>query len=537
MTAVEDLAEAKARLELELIEAETESVRLSRERMEENAALLESTYQFADPREQFYDDPQFHPIATTTGYNFYRSQPDDRTGGQFRPIFENEIDLHVIRAQAGRVIWFDEIGIGALESLKNYTFQDGLEYTVSSVNEQFVPDAMVDEVRELIEHILFINGYYHGLEREYHDRARVEGEYQFEHKWRNNDVHWHEHEPEHLCEPDEVAKRELEDWLKIGVPQCWRFGVHTAESETEHPLGYHFVFNNTGTDWDYVPAERMTHYKRNVYRKTKRGVSDFMPIIKDLERDSKLVESLALGAALQASIAWITQYPASTRNSTISSAIVGGATYKSQVQKESGTANNYHHKYRPGSILNVKEGKEYLPGPMGSDRNPNFILVSQHLRRTVGVRFSLPEFMVSNDASNGNYSSTSQAADWFVKARENNQREFGWPIVSAIYKSLRMYSNRGMLNMRGLSWDEFSKYIRIKPKGKDPSTKSPLEKRQALALEMDYGLTAPETAATECGRQYTEEIAKGAERQANPNMQAEQEMSESVMEGRRQWEF
>lgn len=168
-----------------------------RQENEELTELLENypAQTFFDPREQYYDDPNFWPIATTTGYNFYRTRADDRVNGHFRPIYENENDLHVIRAQSGRVVWFDEIGIGALESLKNYTFQSGLEYSVSSLNTDYVSDSLVEEVKELVEHILFANDYYSTLEREYHDRARIDGEWLSEIRWLNGDVHWHEHEP------------------------------------------------------------------------------------------------------------------------------------------------------------------------------------------------------------------------------------------------------------------------------------------------------------------------------------------------------
>lgn len=527
---------------VETQEADADALRLIEQQYVE---LLENYPgpEFYDPREQYFDDPGFWPIATTSGWNFYRSEPNDRVNGHFRPVFENETDLHVIRAQAGKVVWFDEIGLGALESLKNSTFQGGLEYTVASKDKAFAPDAMLEEVKNLVEHILSINDYYGdtdnptswSIEREYHDRARIDGEWLAELEFTNGDVYWHEHEPEHLCEPDSNAIRELEDWLDIGVPQCWKFGVHTPTKYTERPFGYHLCFDSVGKDWDYVPAERMMHYKRNVWRKVKRGISDFLPIVEWLRENKELNQALGKGARLQASIAWFEEHAAGTRTSAISGAIVAGADFKTQLRKESGTRTAYYRKYRPGSIVSLKAGKQYKPGPMGSDRNPNFILVGQHLLRAVGVRFTLPEFMISNDASNANYSSTTKADDAFVKAREGDQRNFGSPIVGLLYKSLRMYANRGLLNLRGLSWDEFRRYVQIRPKGKDPSMKSVLEKRQSLAIEMDYGLTSAETAAAECGRNYEEEVSKGAERAPSPNMQAEQQMAESLLEGARRW--
>jgi hypothetical protein len=525
------LAEVKAQVELAQAQHELSSLNVANKAIEySNSVVAEGWGDTVDPRDHFYDGGNFK--TGTSPAEYYETLPDDRNDGSFRPIFEDETDLNIIRAQANRVVWFDEIGMGALDSLKDYIYQDGLSFIVGPVVENTVPNKLVEEVGELVTHILRHNQYANYLDREYHDRARIDGEYLQYLEWKNGDAVWGEHEPQHLTEPDENYKRDLESWVGADYfESCWKYGVHTPKGKTVDRLGYHFVFDNEGLDWDYVPDERMVHYRRNVWRKVKRGISDFLVIVKDLERDAKLVENLALGTALQAAIAWITEYPEGAKNSNIQSAIAANPTFKRNIETETGTRQRSVNKYPPGSILHTPRGKKYVPGPLGSERSEYFIMVSQHLRRTTGVRFSLPEFMVSGDASNSNYSSTGQAADAFVKARESDQTCFGMPVVEALWKSIRMYANRGKLNLRGLEFDDVKRLVQITPDGQDPSTKSPLEKRQALAIETQHGWTSDETAATECGRQYRDETAKGAKRQASPNMQAEIQMSESVLEG------
>ncbi len=107
-------------------------------------------------------------------------------------------------------------------------------------------------------------------------------------------------ECEQLTQP--ADPRPLEDWLGCGeeFPSCWKFGVHSPLRETDRALGYHVIYDGTGLDWDYVPVASMEHFKRNVPANAKRGVSDFFPVLGDLEREAKLRRNTAEGAALQA---------------------------------------------------------------------------------------------------------------------------------------------------------------------------------------------------------------------------------------------
>src|SRR6185369_4253327 len=90
--------------------------------------------------------------------------------------------------------------------------------------------------------------------------------------------------------------------------------------------------------------------------------------------------------------------------------------------------------YPPGSVLKVGYGQEYLPGPMGAERNAGFELVGQYSLRRIGVRWNMPEYMISGDASNGNYSSTLVAESPFVKAREADQQFYKRHFLSILWK-------------------------------------------------------------------------------------------------------
>ena len=120
--------------------------------------------------------------------------------------------------------------------------------------------------------------------------------------------------------------RPLEDWLGCGeeFPSCWSFGIHTPARETDLALGYHVIYDGTGLDWDYIPAARMENFKRNVPANAKRGVSDFYPVLGDLEREAKLRRNTAEGAALQAAIAWIVETPPGTMQAAARSTMGSG---------------------------------------------------------------------------------------------------------------------------------------------------------------------------------------------------------------------
>src|SRR4029077_20761862 len=66
---------------------------------------------------------------------------------------------------------------------------------------------------------------------------------------------------------------------------------------------------------------------------------------------------------------------------------------------------NTFRRYGPGTILDANAGIEYDFPAAGIDA-ANFVTVLQAELRAVASRLVMPEFMLTSDASNANYSST-----------------------------------------------------------------------------------------------------------------------------------
>src|SRR6185295_1448942 len=78
--------------------------------------------------------------------------------------------------------------------------------------------------------------------------------------------------------------------------------------------------------------------------------------------------------------------------------------------------------YGPGTILDAPAGLEYDFPAQGLDAG-NFVTVLQAELRAIASRLVMPEFMLTSDASNANYSSTMVAEGPAVKMFSRLQAE------------------------------------------------------------------------------------------------------------------
>src|SRR5690606_7510390 len=120
-----------------------------------------------------------------------------------------------------------------------------------------------------------------------------------------------------------------------------------------------------------------------------------------------VLRNTAEGAAIQASIAYVKEHSAGTSAAQATS-LAGARLNTVNTQKPAlrgGTSPITAKKFGPGTILDLSNGQKFVPGPMGSERAPNFLAIQQAVLRAVGSRWSMPEYMISGDASNANYAS------------------------------------------------------------------------------------------------------------------------------------
>jgi hypothetical protein len=433
---------------------------------------------------------------------------DDRIDGRLSPIYETEQDLASIRGAARRLSSLSAVAIGALDALANYVLAGGFTFTVRS---EFEQPQLVTAAQRVIDEFLDENDFSGSLDRELHHRSREDGEAFVALEARaDGGVRASLLEPEQISQP--ASAMPLEDWLGVEgeIRSSWTFGIHTREGRPDDPLGYHVIFDARGNEWDYFPASSVQHIKRNVPRNAKRGVSDFHAIQGDLEREAALRRNTIQGAALQAAVAWILQAPPGATRSQIQG--IGGGDSAANCERTLphglGTQNVSH--YPPGTVLRPSAGLEYKPGPMGSERNPNFVLVGQYVLRLIGVRWSMPEYLISGDASNSNHASTLVAESPFVKAREADQQFYRRHWHELIWKVLLHAWRAGRFARLGVSWETFERLLEVKVDVPSVATRDPLKLAETQETQIRLGLLSRRTAAAQAGFDYDAEVSQGA---------------------------
>jgi hypothetical protein len=466
--------------------------------------LVEDFGDVVDRREYLTDDPTFgFPLLNPF------SVLSDRQEGKLWPIYQSEQDLARIRGRAHNLATLTAIPHGVLDALANYVLGPGFTFTVQPAHEDAA--GLAAAVQGTIDGFLDENAFSGALDREVHARSREDGEaFLVLHPGPGGAVRARFLECEQITQP--ADPRPLEDWLGCGeeFPSCWKFGVHTPARETDRALGYHAIYDGSGLDWDYIPAARMEHFKRNVPANAKRGVSDFFPVMGDLEREAKLRRNTAEGAALQAAIAWIVEAPPGTLQADTKSVGAGDvfAFYDKPISQ--GVKVQNVGRYPPGTILRPSAGLSYKTGPMGSERNSNFILVGQYVLRAIAVRWNIPEYLISADASNANYASALVAESPFVKAREADQQFYRKHFASLMWKVVRLAWEAGRFARQGASWETLESLLEIKIDAPAVATRDALKLAQTQEVQIDLGILSRRTAAAQAGLDYDAEVARGA---------------------------
>ena len=348
--------------------------------------VLESWGTLVDPLEWLKDDPSFGRGIGPL------SHANDRQGGRDRPLIETEHDLAVIRGTARLLAEVVPVAQGVLKNLTNFCIGTGFHYkAVARDATSVAADAgasvaaddqrLIAAVQETIDDFLESNDWVGDFERELFLRSRRDGEFFLAlFPQPGGRAAARVIEPEQVTEPQNP--RALEDWLGTEIASSWTFGIHTDADDVNTVHGYHVIWNDSGNDWDYLPADTVEHSKLNVDRNVKRGISDFYAVRGHLEGVEKLLRNAREGAAIQAAIAFIREHVPGATQGQIQS-LAGGNAFTSYTQPtKTGARVRYVSKYEPGTVLDVAQGMQYKPGPLGSAHAPNFIAIEQAVLRT-----------------------------------------------------------------------------------------------------------------------------------------------------------
>lgn len=516
MSVKDQLSDIKEQIELHEAKAELERLQGVR-RLYENWGCGNSN--FGEPGWLPTPLPDFTKQTGAIRCRTSFSQVYDRADGRYLPYYENEFDLKRIRQQFRNVASFTSTTLGAMEVLTNYVIRGGYEFKVRARDTRKAKDLMqiVDHVQKLVDRLLEVNKFTADLDREIHKDAREDGE-------KFISIHWEDFPRWQVDEPDEVA--EPHNWQDLnrfirgeGVDfdeqfADWRFGILTSVNEsgrhdTASPLGYHMVRDDSGADWDFVPESRMVHFKRNMPRRAKRGISDYFTVIFDVETDGKLARNSGEGMAILAAIPYAREFADASKAPARQPSIPGGDITAITRTGADGTGQSVNkQKYHPGTVPSIYGGK-YVPGPMAQMRAEALATVIAFITRRIGTRWNMPEYMISGDASSAPYTATLTIGTPFVIGREADQQVFGNQFVELLWKSLAMLDEQGLIS-NGVSIAELKSLIEITYDPPDVAITDELKRAQSNEVAIRAGYKSGETSAAETGLDAEQERERGA---------------------------
>ncbi|MBI1346174.1 phage portal protein [bacterium] len=194
-------------------------------------------------------------------------------------------------------------------------------------------------------------------------------------------------------------------------------GLITEPQDIESIVAYLHKDTSTGELLEAIPAEEMLHLKINADSNERRGVSIFASILDSLAYFEKWLDTELQARKLQSSIVlWrkVQGGPSQVTATAEAAASSNSTDPYGSVRRE---------RYRPGTILTTSHSTDLQflqPNTNFGDAVPLGRLVLLGIAAGAGV----PEFMLSSDASNSNYSSTMVAEGPAVKLFESEQYFF-----------------------------------------------------------------------------------------------------------------
>ncbi len=214
-------------------------------------------------------------------------------------------------------------------------------------------------------------------------------------------------------------------------------GIITDADDVETVLAYQRVDPLSGRVVEEIPAAEMVHIKVGVDSNEPRGVTIFAPVLESLASFDKWLEIELQARKLQASI-------------VLWRKVQGGPSqagaFAESLSSTSGTdagGSFRRERYRPGTILTTSPQTELQflqPQTNFGDAVPLGRMMLLGIAAGAGV----PEFMITSDASNANYSSTMVAEGPAVKLFESEQQFFAaaleplwrWVMQEAVHAGL-----------------------------------------------------------------------------------------------------
>jgi hypothetical protein len=194
-----------------------------------------------------------------------------------------------------------------------------------------------------------------------------------------------------------------------------------------------------------------------------------------------------------------------------------------QQMPKGGTTTKRARRIDPGTVVDIPQGMKYHAGPLGSSETSSHIEAEQAGLRRVGKRWNLPEYMISGDASNANYSSTLVAESPFIKSQDTRQQFYAMQWKKLFWKVIAL-----ALGARGIDVRQVKQLVELAVDPPDIAVRNKKEEHDLRKSQYDAGFLSLATWATEEGRDLEEEQVKGAQSAADREIERQKTMAQAT---------
>lgn len=214
------------------------------------------------------------------------------------------------------------------------------------------------------------------------------------------------------------------------------WGIETKENDVEMVVAYH-VIEGTATTSKRIPSEEIQHIKeKDTDSDVKRGEPFLLSVMKRAQQYDTWIQDRVTLNKVRASIALLRKWKGATPQG-LRDFVDSKATTTVTKTTRTGTVTERQRRMKPGTILDVPKEAEYeylAPDVQAGDvrHDGRAILLS------VAAGTGQPEYMVTGDASNANYSSTMVQESPAVREFEDGQEYFGEEEAD-VWRRLRDY--------------------------------------------------------------------------------------------------
>jgi hypothetical protein len=345
----------------------------------------------------------------------YDAFRDERTGLLWRPVgqngdgalqvgVQNEQQLTAVRDQSRLLALANEFAINAFENRVSYIVGSGHSYTVAAAPGAEPAEETIQDVQDVLDKFVK-EAKWAQRQQETQHRLDRDGEVFLRFFVGPSGM-----PVIRFVEPGQVATPPEAQ----AIPNH-SFGIITAPEDVETVDGYY-------VSGELVPADQIQHRKANVDSNVKRGMPLLYPVEPNLRRADKILRNMSTAAEIQTAIAMIRKQPGTASGINTMLAADADHTY---TERHGAYKTRHIRDYKAGTIMDVPQSTEYDFPAQGIDAS-RFVAVLQSELRATASRLVMPEFMLSSDASNANYSSTMVAEGPAVKNFERLQ----WGVIA-----------------------------------------------------------------------------------------------------------